>query len=428
VASIFAAFLIAGLTAGKLDHISLVPVPAKTQVVPAQVRPGSTLQVFTDGQSKVFYQDHPYASYQIYDGRWRALIPLSALDPPGSFPLTVEANSDRQVETLKVLPRAFPMQHISLGPAQAELKETPQELKAIREALDTETSEQLWRMPFHTPLAGHVTTAYGLRRTYNGVLAKDYYHRGYDISAPQGNPILAPSPGKVVMIGTVAQGFRVHGNTLAIDHGQGVVSIYIHLLRPLVKVGDTVKLGQQIALVGSTGRASGPHLHWGLYVHGISIDPGDWLINRPMPGSEPPAVARRKSTSPKTIAKINQVPAKTKTIAKITEAPEEQPKKRKKHRHPKALAALTIVSKTEPSENQPKHKDQKAALAKPAKATTKKHKRKHNRTAFFGTLRSAPTRSALKETLDAKRPEGSTLGVPPGAWGASPTGLGCPVA
>jgi murein DD-endopeptidase MepM/ murein hydrolase activator NlpD len=402
VASILAAtFLIAGLTVGKPEHISLVPVPAKTQVVPVKVHPGSTLQVFTDGQSKVLYQDHTYGSYQIYDGRWRALIPLSALDRPGAFPLTVESNSDRQVETLKVLPRAFPMQHISLGPAQAELKETPQELKAIREALDTETPEQLWRMPFHTPLAGHVTTAYGLRRTYNGVLAKDYYHRGYDISAPQGNPILAPSPGKVVMIGTVTQGFRVHGNTLVIDHGQGVVSIYIHLLRPLVKVGDTVKLGQQIALVGSTGRASGPHLHWGLYVHGISIDPGDWLVNRPIPGTEPPAVARRKNTpsttktiakrnkaSVKTISKSVEEPAKTKTIAKITEAPEEQPKKRKKRRRTKALAALTIASKSESSENQPKHKDQKAALEKPDKAATKKHKRKHNRTAFFVTTRS----------------------------------------
>jgi hypothetical protein len=259
----------------------------------------------------------------------------------------------------------------------------------------------LWRMPFHTPLAGHVTTAYGLRRTYNGVLAKDYYHRGYDISAPLGNPILAPSPGKVVMIGTVAQGFRVHGNTLVIDHGQGVVSIYIHLLRPLVKVGDTVKLGQQIALVGSTGRASGPHLHWGLYVHGISIDPGDWLINRPIPGTEAPAVARRKTTplktktlakrnktSVKTIAKIVQEPAKTKTIAKITEEPEEQPKKRKKRRHTKALAALTVASKTESSENHPKHKEPKVVLEKSAKTTPKKHKRKHNRTAFSSILSS----------------------------------------
>lgn len=317
MASLFAApLLIAGLTAGKPEHISLVPVPAKTQILPAQVRPGSTLQVFTDGQSKVLYRDHTYPSYQIYDGRWRALIPLSALDRPGSFPLTVESNSDRQVENLKVLPRKFPMQRISLGPAQAELKETPQELKAIREALDTETPEQLWRIPFHTPLDGHVTTAYGLRRTYNGVLAKDYYHRGYDISAPRGNPILAPSPGKIVMIGSVAQGFRVHGNTLVIDHGQGVVSIYIHLLRPLVKVGDIVKLGQQIALVGSTGRASGPHLHWGLYVHGISVDPGDWLKNRPIPGSQPPAVARRKIAPAKIAGKIDKARLQTKVITK----------------------------------------------------------------------------------------------------------------
>lgn len=368
--SIFAAaLLIAGLTASRPKHITLVPVPAKTQVFPAQVRPGSTLQVFSDEQSTVFYQDHTYSSYQIYDGRWRALIPLSALDQPGSFPLTVESNGDRQVQTLKVLPRKFPMQHISLSPAQAELQETPQELQAIRTALDTETPEQLWRMPFHTPLDGHITTAYGLRRTYNGVLAKDYYHRGFDISAPQGNPIVAPSPGKVVMIGAVSQGFRVHGNTLVIDHGQGVLSIYIHLQRVLVQVGDTVKLGQQIALVGSTGRASGPHLHWGLYVHGISVDPGDWLVNRPIPGSEPPSVAHRKTT-----------PAKTKAIAKIGKESANDLLQSKKPKHAKALAALTIATKAEASENHPKHQDQKAPSGKVAKAIVKKYK--HSRTAL----------------------------------------------
>jgi murein DD-endopeptidase MepM/ murein hydrolase activator NlpD len=84
----------------------------------------------------------------------------------------------------------------------------------------------------------------------------------------------------VILVGTTQRGFRVHGNTLVLDHGQGVVSIYIHLSRVLVREGEMVAPGQRIARVGSSGRASGPHLHWGLYVHGVSVDPAPWLAGQ----------------------------------------------------------------------------------------------------------------------------------------------------
>ncbi|MFM2064403.1 MAG: hypothetical protein RLZZ507_4074, partial [Cyanobacteriota bacterium] len=123
---------------------------------------------------------------------------------------------------------------------------------------------------------GRLTTTYGVRRYYNGKFANDYYHRGLDYAGASGSAVIAPASGKVVLVGTVSQGFRVHGNVVGIDHGQGVTSIFMHLSRINVKEGDIVKPGQLIGAVGSTGASTGPHLHWGLYVNGQSIDPTPW--------------------------------------------------------------------------------------------------------------------------------------------------------
>jgi murein DD-endopeptidase MepM/ murein hydrolase activator NlpD len=91
-----------------------------------------------------------------------------------------------------------------------------------------------------------------------------------------GSPVVAPAPGRIALVGRVSQGFRVHGNVVGIDHGQGVTSIMLHLSRIDVREGDFVKAGQRIGAVGSTGASTGPHLHWGLYVHGLSVDPVPW--------------------------------------------------------------------------------------------------------------------------------------------------------
>ncbi|MBA3924314.1 MAG: M23 family metallopeptidase, partial [Nostocaceae cyanobacterium] len=120
---------------------------------------------------------------------------------------------------------------------------------------------------------------YGVRRYYNGKFANDYYHRGVDYAGGTGSPIIAPAAGRVVLVGRVSQGFRIHGNCVGIDHGQGVTSIYLHMSRINVREGDLVKPGTVLGAVGSTGAATGPHLHWGLYVNGLSVDPVPWRTN-----------------------------------------------------------------------------------------------------------------------------------------------------
>ena len=139
------------------------------------------------------------------------------------------------------------------------------------------TPEKFWKGSFKRPNQGRMSTQYGVRRYYNGVFANDYYHRGLDYAGASGSAVVAPAAGRVVLVGTVAQGFKVHGNVIGVDHGQGVASIFMHLKQISVKEGDFVQPGQKIGTVGSTGASTGPHLHWGLYVNGKSVDPMPWL-------------------------------------------------------------------------------------------------------------------------------------------------------
>jgi murein DD-endopeptidase MepM/ murein hydrolase activator NlpD len=172
--------------------------------------------------------------------------------------------------------RKFPVQRITLPPGKAGVNATEYELKRVKELKALQTPEKYWHGLFLTPNAGRTSTKYGVRRYYNGEFANDYYHRGQDYAGATGSSVVTPAAGKVALVGTVSQGFRVHGNVVGIDHGQGVISIFMHLSRIDVKEGDFVQAGQKIGAVGSTGASTGPHLHWGLYVNGQSVDPIPW--------------------------------------------------------------------------------------------------------------------------------------------------------
>jgi murein DD-endopeptidase MepM/ murein hydrolase activator NlpD len=138
------------------------------------------------------------------------------------------------------------------------------------------TPEKYWNGPMQRPNRGEITSVYGVRRYYNGEFAQDYYHRGVDYGGATGSPIVAAAAGRVALVGHEKDGFEVHGNCVGLNHGQGVTSIYIHMSKVMVQNGDYVQAGQQIGTLGSTGAATGPHLHWGLFVHGKAVDPVPW--------------------------------------------------------------------------------------------------------------------------------------------------------
>ena len=234
----------------------------------------ANIRVNNPAPPTVSFRGKSYPVYPLSPNRYRALLPTTPLDSPGR--LTIQVAGDGEVKNLAVglRGRSFPTQRIWLRGGGSNA--TQYELNRVKEFKKIVTPEKFWNGPFVRPSSGRVSTIFGVRRYYNGVFAKNYYHRGVDYAAGTGSPIVAPAGGIVRLVDRESNGFRVHGNTVGIDHGQGVLSIFLHLHTINVKEGDRVKPGQRIGTVGSTGASTGPHLHWGLYVHGQAIDPVPW--------------------------------------------------------------------------------------------------------------------------------------------------------
>jgi len=211
------------------------------------------------------------------DGCWEAVLGVWMEEKPGRRNLTVEA--DVNGETLAVpamytiSPRDFPVQRLRMSKAQDAIYESPaveEEYRLIREAINSQAAERLWQGGFALPAQGRLSTQYGTQRYRNG--KKVGIHKGIDIAAPKGTLIYAANDGTVVLRGD----YLLHGRTLVIDHGGGVTGLYIHLSEFGVSPGQRVKAGQKLARVGSTGVATGPHLHYALYVNGVAVDPLLW--------------------------------------------------------------------------------------------------------------------------------------------------------
>lgn len=210
--------------------------------------------------------------------RYRALIPTSPLDNHGKTLLQVSDGLETRNLAIWVQNRNFPTQRITLS-GNSGSNATQYELDRVAKLKALVTPTKQWTGAFRRPNSARMSTGFGVRRYYNGVFAQDYYHRGVDYAAGTGSPVVAPAAGKIALIDFEKNGFKVHGNTVGIDHGQGVISILMHLnsIPSSLKEGDFVQAGQQVGTVGSTGASTGPHLHWGLYVNGVAIDPTPWL-------------------------------------------------------------------------------------------------------------------------------------------------------
>jgi murein DD-endopeptidase MepM/ murein hydrolase activator NlpD len=130
---------------------------------------------------------------------------------------------------------------------------------------------QLWTLPFLRPRPSRVTSLFGSGRVFNGRVSSS--HLGIDYRGSLGEPIYAANRGVVALVAE----FFLAGNVVYIDHGNGLVTGYFHMSQPLVAAGDTVERGQQIGLVGSTGRVTGPHLHWSARFGALTINPANLL-------------------------------------------------------------------------------------------------------------------------------------------------------
>jgi murein DD-endopeptidase MepM/ murein hydrolase activator NlpD len=151
------------------------------------------------------------------------------------------------------------------------------ELARIAASRSVDTGATGWRQRFLWPRVGRISGLFGSQRVYQGVPGA--YHGGIDVAASTGDTVLAPADGVVVL--AADRPFTLEGNLLMIDHGHGLSSAFLHLSRIDVKLGQSICQGQRIGAVGATGRATGPHLHWGMRWNEARIDP--LLLAGPMP-------------------------------------------------------------------------------------------------------------------------------------------------
>jgi len=266
---------------------SIVFTVAKADALQAMLKPnnpalGDTVSVWiaTNQASAiaptVSVDRKQFPVFPMSPNRWRAFIPTTPLEKAGLRQVIVTGEGFQQTLPMVVGDRQFLTQRIWIDDTGGGSEPTDYEWDKVSAFKKLVTPQKLWQGAFLRPNDGEVSSVYGVRRYYNGEFAEDYYHRGVDYAGGYGSPVIAPANGYVRVVGTVAQGFRLHGNTVGLDHGQGVVSIYLHLSKIYVKEGDFVTAGQTIGAVGATGAVTGPHLHWGLYVNGEAIDPVAW--------------------------------------------------------------------------------------------------------------------------------------------------------
>lgn len=186
------------------------------------------------------------------------------------------ASGQRVERALTVAAGSWRIEHINApyrggAASDAEFaRRRPAELAQIAAARRAPVESDGWRQAFRWPVTGRFSGFFGSQRVYQGKPGS--YHSGTDVAVPPGTPFFAPADGVVTLAASAP--FTLEGNLLIVDHGMGLSSAFLHCQRLDVKVGDRVTQGQQLGLVGRTGRATGPHLHWGLKWQGARLDPG----------------------------------------------------------------------------------------------------------------------------------------------------------
>lgn len=197
-------------------------------------------------------------------------------DAENSASLVAIITDGRRIERyLPVAPGNWRIENVAANPtggartsAEFQARRGP-ELAQINAARAIRGTAQGWRQEFVRPVAGRISGLFGAQRIYNGTPGS--YHSGMDIAARSGTIFVAPADGVVTLAADVP--FTLEGYLLMIDHGMGLNSAFLHSSKLLVKTGDVVRQGQPIGTVGATGRASGPHLHWGMKWNSARIDP-----------------------------------------------------------------------------------------------------------------------------------------------------------
>lgn len=271
-------------TDAQIDSLTIPGVGA-ISIDNLPLRQGDTyvLNVESPGPIKVESQllDFSPQFVDLGGGKQVAYAGIHALTEPGVYPLTMtftrEDGSNYRFDQLVVIKSGNYVTDppLNVDPATLDGENIRAEDKLFREVTAAVTPVKYWDGLFYSPAqdADCVISTFGSRRTYNDD-PKVYYHTGLDLGYCKGTDVFAPGKGKVV---GALPGMIVRGNTIVIDHGLGVYTIYMHLDNILVEEGAMVERGQLIGIIGNTGRSTGPHLHFEVDIQGTPVNPATWL-------------------------------------------------------------------------------------------------------------------------------------------------------
>jgi len=219
---------------------------------------------------------------------WFAIAGVSLETKAGRYPLTLagETRDGKKLtfeQTFSVATQKYPVVKLTVSkqftapsPEQQEVIKKDQDLK--HQAFAEVSPEREWQGRFGAPVDAPISDVFGVRRVFNGVTKS--VHQGLDFRVPPATPVNAINKGKVIL----ARPLYFEGNCVVIDHGQGLLTLYLHLSELKVKEGEIVNRGQEIGLSGATGRATGPHLHLAVRWQGTYLDPAA-LLQLAVPGA-----------------------------------------------------------------------------------------------------------------------------------------------
>ncbi len=275
-----AALVLAG-AAGALGQPLSVPT-LDVNVTARGVEPGEVVRLditapkpITALSIRAFEKD--IATYRLSAGGWQALIGIDLDVEPGDVPVEISATLEggataSKTEVLSVAAKEFPTRQLRVAPrfvnppasARKRIDRERRELGALFRAV---VPAPRWETAFARPIEVSVVSGFGVRSVYNGEPRAP--HGGADFASPTGTPVLTPGGGTVVL----AAPLYFTGDTVVVDHGVGLISLFAHLSRIDVNVGQQVERGTPVGLVGATGRVTGPHLHWTVRLQGARVDP-----------------------------------------------------------------------------------------------------------------------------------------------------------
>lgn len=246
---------------------------------PWEVRQGETIHVRGAGPAaSARMGERTIRLFPQSGGARLGLMPVPVDTTPGSYAVEFLAGDGSVLHSVTVTVRdaRFPVQNVGMGRETAALKPSPGEMEAVAAFRQTVSEMRFWQEPLAAPVAGCMVSRFGVRRAINGRDTGNF-HGGIDQRSPAGRPIRAVADGVV----RIVRKFNLHGGTVAVDHGQGLESIYLHMSGFAATEGAIVKRGDVIGYVGSTGRSTAPHLHWSLYVNGVPVNPLQWVKLEP---------------------------------------------------------------------------------------------------------------------------------------------------